>query len=86
MTVLICKGCGKSIVWGTDPHGQRIPLDPRSPVYRLLPAPAYATDDDRVGIVLVERDPTAMVPHSVTCASANDFSRRKRAYPHTAGE
>lgn len=69
MNVSECKGCGKPIVWATDDKGQKIPLDPRAPVYNVLsdsPATCKRSLPD-----------TAMVSHFATCPKANDFSRTR---------
>jgi len=69
----VCRGCGLSIVWATDPDGKKIPLDPRPPVYNV--------DGLGPGDPVCERNRAAMVSHFATCSAANEFSRgrRKRA-------
>ena len=57
-----CKGCGKPIIWGTDPEGKRIPLDPRPPVYMVEPSGKC------------RRVSNAMVTHFATCPKAAEFS------------
>lgn len=66
-----CRGCGKPIVWGIDPDGKKIPLDPRAPVYALNHLPVG-------GDPHVERDHDSMVSHFATCSKANDFSGSKK--------
>lgn len=68
-------GCGKPIVWGLDPQGKAIPLDPSAPVYRVM-------RHDSGGRPLIERDRGAMVSHFATCPKANEFSKsQKRERP-----
>jgi hypothetical protein len=66
-----CSGpkCGREIVWGVDADGQRMPLDPRPPVYDVDEStePARAT-----------RRPGAMVSRFATCKDASRFSGSKR--------
>jgi len=73
----ICKGCGKEIVWGVTPDGKRIPLDPRPPVYSILP------NQPEDGDMQVVRDHNASVSHFATCTKANDFSSSTKR-PETA--
>ena len=66
-----CKGCGRTIVWGTNPAtGKKVPLDPSAHIYRALLTPngveAIKEDDDDL-----------MVSHFQTCAEANAFNRSK---------
>lgn len=60
-----CKGCGKPIVWATSRDGKKIPLDPKSVVYRVT-----AVED----IVWCDRVTDVMVSHFATCKNANRFS------------
>ena len=63
------RGCGKSIVWGVDANGTRIPLDPRAPVYRL--------GAERLGGgYYVARQLDCFVNHFCTCPKAGQFSGR----------
>lgn len=66
-----CAGpkCGREIVWGVDGDGQRIPLDPRPPVYDV---------DETVEPPRAVRRQGAMVSHFATCPDAGQFSGGKR--------
>ncbi len=72
--------CGKWIVWGLDPEGQRIPLDPAAPCYRVL-------EEGQEGdlAVAVQRDRGALVNHFATCKLANRFSGGSRRAAHARG-
>lgn len=70
MTTTPCKGCGKPIVWGVDAMGQRIPLDPSAPVYRM--------DEQPDGSIVAARDLRYAVSHFKTCPKANEFSGRSK--------
>jgi len=67
-----CSSCGRPIVWGVDGEGQRIPLDPRPPVYHVA-----QTEDGRA--VLVSRNRAAMVSHFATCPHASQHTRSRKA-------
>jgi len=71
----ICR-CGKEILWGIDPNGTRIPLDPRAPVYHVISfdpiSNAYVVE--RAG----QNTPVYHVTHFATCPKANEFSRSSR--------
>ncbi len=64
-----CKGCGRTIVWGVDGKGTRIPLDPRAPVYRM-------TGEFAGDMAHVNRDTMALVTHFATCPQADRFSKK----------
>lgn len=49
-----CKGCGKSIIWGTTKEGKRIPLDPAPPVY-VVTALEYPPSPRDLEIVRIQR-------------------------------
>ncbi len=66
MTEVPCRGCGKPITWATDAQGQRIPLDPRAPVYAVRVRPD--------GSIEALRDMRYAVSHFSTCTAANKFS------------
>ena len=80
-----CQGCGKPIVWGTTPSGDKIPLDPSAPVYKVT--------GQMAGGPAVELLPAAerrltgpFVSHFSTCPKASDFSfSRKVGRPSAAG-
>ena len=59
------------MVWGVTPDGTKIPLDPRSPVYRLTGVFHGDTAE-------VRRDASALVTHFATCSQASKFSKRGR--------
>lgn len=62
-----CKACGCPLALVTGPNGKLIPLDLRSPVYRI--------GEDLTGADVAERDPKAFVSHFSTCAKASEFSK-----------
>ena len=55
-----CQDCGKEIVWGITGAGDKIPLDPGSPVY----APVGDGDERSVPVM---RHRGAMVSHRAIC-------------------
>lgn len=61
-----CRGCGRPVVWATTDAGDRIPLDPSAPVYRI---------DARTGELVAVRARGEMVSHFSTCPDAARFSR-----------
>lgn len=64
-----CKGCGRPIVWATNPKtGKKVPLDPSAQVYHVRNV------DGRIECLQDER-PTVMVNHFQTCADANKFNK-----------
>lgn len=72
---VLCRGCGKPIVWAVTPKGKPIPLDPRAPVYTVAIVKgeqqcSRATDPELRWAL--------MVSHFATCPNANDFSGRGR--------
>lgn len=67
-----CKGCGKTICWGTDESGKRIPLDPVPPCYEADAATQAG------GSGKCRRRHDVMVSHFATCPNASDFSGGKR--------
>ena len=56
-----CQSCGKEIVWGINGVGEKIQLDPDSPVY----APVGDGDEQSVPVM---RHRGAMVLHQATCS------------------
>jgi hypothetical protein len=66
-----CKGCGKTICWGVDENGKRIPLDPVPPCYEADPA-------CQAGSGKCKRRHDVMVSHFATCKKANEFSGSKK--------
>lgn len=60
--------CGKKIIWGTDPGGKRIPLDP---------APAVYLVSTEGGVTRCVRQPNSMVNHFSTCPDANRHNRSR---------
>lgn len=66
-----CRGCGAEIVWGIQPNGVRVPLDPKPPVYRT----GTLRPD---GAVNITREREALVSHFATCRDANRFSGSSR--------
>lgn len=54
----ICKSCGKTIEWGMEKNGKRIPLDPV--------APTYHQQEDKAGVVWLVKS-HSMVSHHATC-------------------
>ena len=71
-----CRGCGRPIVWAVDPTGQRIPLDPRPPVYHV-----NLEDPANPGSARCSRSSTGMVSHFATCPEAGRFSGSSRPQP-----
>jgi hypothetical protein len=71
-----CKGqnCKRPVLWGKTPEGKKIPLDPRTPVYRVRNPRA-----DVDGCVHIERDETAMVTHFATCPDVGQFGKGKKS-------
>lgn len=67
MNQTVCKGCGKSIMFGKTVDGKIVPLDPVPPVY-------VWSDPDRAWV----REKNAFVSHFATCSKANDFSASKK--------
>lgn len=65
-----CRGCGCPITIATQANGKSVPLDRRSPVYRL--------EKDLTGNVVAVRDVGAFVSHFCTCPTADQFSKAKR--------
>jgi hypothetical protein len=65
-----CRACGCPLRFVPGPNGKPIPLDLRSPVYRVTA--------DLVGAPLAERDTAAYVSHFCSCAKASEFSGAKR--------
>ena len=70
------RGCGKTILWGVDEKGRRIPLDPHAPVYHVMSFNA-ATQTYAVERAGGER-PINYVSHFATCPKANEFSSSKQ--------
>lgn len=66
-----CQKCGCPIRLVPGPNGKRIPLDVRSPVYRI--------GTDLTGALTAVRDQTAFVSHFCTCTHPDFFSKRARA-------
>jgi hypothetical protein len=80
-----CKGCGRTIVWGVNEEGKRIPLDPSAPCYSVedesIPGGSDAAERARVimkGEANVRLYRLAFVSHFATCPNANQFSGRNR--------
>jgi len=80
-----CKGCGRMILWARTSTGQRIPLDPAAPVYRIdadggggevVASLIPRTDREQVG--------GSAVSHFATCTKADQFGAGKRK-PASAG-
>jgi hypothetical protein len=76
-----CRYCPKKIAWGIDEKGQRIPLDPVAPVYRIV------RFDQDSGLYVIERagadvgsglNPTNYVSHFATCSGASAASKKNR--------
>ena len=70
-------GCGRTIVWGIDAKGTRVPLDPSAPVYHVRGF------DQATGLYEIERaggdKPINYVSHFATCPKANHFGGTGRA-------
>lgn len=66
-----CKGCGCPITIATQPNNRPVPLDRRSPVFRL--------QADLTGQIVAVRDTGAFVSHFCTCPKADAFSKQTRA-------
>lgn len=62
-----CRACGCPLLLLTGPNGKAIPLDLRSPVYRL--------GKDLTGAEVAERDQGAFVSHFCSCPKASEFSK-----------
>lgn len=71
MVTTKCKGCGKEIIFGSGPRGQRIPIDMKPPVYQIV-------DDPDADSPMVMRVALAGVSHFATCSEANRFSGSNR--------
>lgn len=74
------KGCGKTITWGQDEAGKKVPLDPSAPVYRLI---RY---DPVARLWAIERVPEGVkVSHFATCPQADQFtgSKKRQERPDT---
>jgi hypothetical protein len=65
-----CKKCGCPISLVMGENGKHIPLDLRSPVFRV--------QADLTGAPAAVRDPGAYVSHFTTCSHPAEFSRRGR--------
>jgi hypothetical protein len=65
-----CKKCRCPLTFVTGEGGKPIPLDTRSPVYRIA--------KDMLGNEVAVRDREAFVSHFCTCPEANQFSKGKR--------
>jgi hypothetical protein len=63
-----CKACRCPLHLVVGPNGKLIPLDERSPVYRVT--------TDMLGNPVAERVPDVFVSHFATCPKANDFSKK----------
>lgn len=70
----VCKGCGRPIIWATNPAtGKRVPIDPTPVSYHVYETkggeieciPVDCPDGDVIG-----------VNHFSTCPSANGFNKR----------
>ena len=70
----VCRGCGKSIVFGITSEGRKIPLDPIPPVYDV--------DVEEDGTVTATRNPSAMISHFAMCKNANEFSSSAKQSEH----
>lgn len=70
-----CRGCGRDIEWAVDTQGQKIPLDPRPPVYAVVVAAPDGISDT------ILRMPNSRVSHFATCPKASEFSRGRRRAP-----
>ncbi len=65
-----CRKCGCPIALIRGPNGKDIPLDLRSPVYRIV--------EDMAGETAAQRDTGAFVSHFCTCPAANEFSKGRK--------
>ena len=65
-----CSGCGRTIIWGVDPDGQKIPLDASAPCYKVR---GFVGD-----VPQIERDRAVLVSHFVTCTMASKFTKKGR--------
>lgn len=72
-----CKGCGKEIIWGVTAPGKAVPLDPRAPIYHVVPDTDAKSGYSAIKITRSEVD-GFMVSHFSTCPHANDFSAGNR--------
>jgi hypothetical protein len=66
-----CKACGCPIALVPGPNGTNIPLDLRSPVYRI--------ERNLLGEVTCVRAVETYVSHFCSCPKAEQFSRSRRA-------
>jgi hypothetical protein len=69
-----CRGarCKSEVVWAIGESGQRIPLDPKAPVYQRI-------GQDPDGTIRVRRVSNVFVSHFATCVDASQFSGSKKA-------
>jgi hypothetical protein len=72
-----CRGCGKRVIWGTDDNGNRVPLDPSAPVYKVSGLPANTTDKLQSTKIARAEKTLFMATHFVTCAHVARFSSSK---------
>lgn len=66
-----CKKCGCPIALIPGENGRHIPLDLRSPVFRIV--------TDMMGEATAQRDTGAFVTHFCTCPEADAFSSKRKA-------
>jgi len=67
--IVMCKGCGKKIIFGRLQDGKQVPLDPSPPVYMLM----RFRDDKEQWVYRADKAGTVFVSHFATCPKANDF-------------
>jgi hypothetical protein len=77
-----CRGCGKAILWATDPiAGTNIPLDTTPPVYEVTQTQENEFALARANQKFNTDQAMYFVSHFATCPQANHFSRHQRAMP-----